>query len=159
MMRQAIRGLVLIGLFAWVVDSSGRAQNAPDKVEVRDRKDGTTKKYEGVLKVSPAGFQVFSGDKGGAPFSPDDIVKITIGDLPGVDRGTVLSLHTKEEKKTSKDYAEAVTGYQELLKMAKDPRSKRYLAFKVNMVTNKVVDDLDEDKGWKEKAEACIKDW
>jgi hypothetical protein len=157
MMRQALRGLVLLVLLTAVVDSTVRGQNTPDKVTVRDRKDGTPKMFEGLYKVGPAGFQVFVGDKAGPPINPDDIVKLVIGDLPGVDRQVVLGAHQKEDEKKY-DAARAI--YQDALKKAGLPeRSKRYLEFKKVQMTNKIVDELDADKGFKEKADECIKEW
>ncbi len=158
MKRQAIRGLVLFGLLVAVVDSTVSAQNAPDAVTVRDRKDNSTKTISGLLKVGPTGFQVVSGEKGEkvVTVNPDDIVKFVIGDLPGVDRNSVLAASGKEEKK---EYDGARTIYQDLLKKAGlQERSKRHLEYKKVMMTNKIVDDLDE-KAWKEKAEACVGDW
>lgn len=161
MKRQAIRGLVLLGLLTLVADSTVRGQNTPDKVTVRDRKDGSTKSYDGQLRVTPAGFQIFGGekfDKVIATILPDDIVSIRIGDMPGLDRPTVLGLNAKEEKK---DYDGARTGYQELFKKASGApdKTKRYLEFKIAYLNNKIVDDLDAEKGWKAKAEDAVKVW
>jgi hypothetical protein len=161
MMRQAIRGLVLLGVLTLVADSTVRGQNTPDKVTVRDRKDGSNKTYDGQFRVGPAGFQVFGGekfDKVVATVAPDDIVKIAIGDLPSVDRDTIRAITTKEEKK---DYDGARLGYQDLLKKAAGApeRTKRYLEFKVAVSNHKIVDELDADKGWKTKAEDAAKVW
>jgi hypothetical protein len=160
MMRLAIRGLVLLGLFTLVADSTVRGQNTPDKVTVRDRKDGSNKTYDGQFRVGPAGFQVFGGekfDKVVATVAPDDVVKVAIGDLPSVDRDGIRAAVTKEEKK---DYDGARLGYQDLLKKAAGApeRTKRYLAFKVAVNNQKIVDELDE-KGWKAKAEEATKVW
>jgi hypothetical protein len=96
-------------------------------------------------------------DKKSVVVNPDDIVKVAIGDLVGVDRNSILAAVAKEEKK---EYDGARTTYQDLLKKAGLPeRSKRYLEFKKVLMTNKVVDELDADKGWKEKADECLKDW
>src|SRR5262245_35840003 len=164
MMRQAIRGLVLLALLVAVVDSTVRAQNIPDKVEYRDRKDGSIKKAEGQLRVGPAGFQVFTGDKfdkASLTLSPDDILKVTIGDLQGVDRGAMNSLFAKEDKKTAKDCDEARTGYQDLLKKATGApeRTKRHLEFKIASMTQRVVDDLDPGEKWEKQADDAIKVW
>src|SRR5262245_42605883 len=158
MKRQAIRGLILLGLMAFVVSSSVRAQNTPDAVSVRDHKDGTTKTHNGVFKVSPAGFQVVSADnKVVATIVPDDIVKFSVGELPGVDRSTILSAVAKEDKR---DFDGARIIYDEQRKKAGLPeKSKRYLEFKKVQMINKMVDELDAEKGWKEKADDCIKDW
>jgi len=159
MKRQAIRGLLLFGLLVVVVTSTGRAQNIPDKVTVRDRKDGSNKTYDGTLTLTPAGFQVIGTDnkKVLVTVAPDDIVKIAIGDLPGLDRNVVLGATTKEG---NKEYDAARTIYQDQLKKSGLPeRTKRYLEFKKVQMTNKIVDELSMDKGWKEKAEQCVGDW
>jgi hypothetical protein len=161
MKRQVIRAFVLLGLLAALVNSSALAQNVPDKVTVRDRKDNSTKAYEGTFTVGPTGFQVIStgaDKKVLATVAPDDVVKVAIGDLPGVARDTILVLNGKEEKK---EWDGVRTGYIDLLKKAGLPeRSKRYLEFKTVSLTQKIVDELDPgDKGWKDKADACIADW
>jgi hypothetical protein len=156
MKRQAIRGLLLFGLLALLLNSA-RAQNIPDTVTVRN-KDGTTKPYNGTFTLTPAGFQVIGGDKKVvATVSPDDVVKFTAGDLPGVERDVIRAAQTKEE---NHDYDAARALYAEQLKKAKLPeRSKRYLEFKAAAMLNKVVDDLDADKGWKEKADEAVVKW
>jgi hypothetical protein len=156
MKRQALRGLVLLGLLLAVADSNLRAQNTPDKVTVR--KDGAPKTLEGTFALSPAGFQVLGTDKKViATVSPDDVLKVVIGDLPGVERGQIQPLIAREDEKK---WDVVRTGYAELLKKPGLPeRSKRFMEFKKVMMTNRIVDDLDTDKGWKEKAEECVKDW
>lgn len=157
MKRQAIRGLLLFTLVVAVVDSTVSAQNIPDAVTVRDRKDGSTKTHNGLFKLSPTGFEVVTNDKKSVVINPDDIVKIAIGDLQGVDRNAI---NTAVGKEGNKEYDAARTLYQDLHKKAGLPeRSKRYLEFKKVQMTHKIVDDLDAEKGWKEKAEECIKDW
>jgi len=158
MKRQAIRGLVLLLLLVAVVDSTVRGQNTPDKVTVRDRKDGSTKSYEGVFQVSPAGFQVVGGDKKIlVTVNPDDVLKVGIGDLPGVDRNLIIGLNAKEDKK---EWADTRTGYQDLLKKSAGApeRTRRYLEFKVAQTATKIVDELDE-KAWAPKAEEAAKVW
>ena len=85
----------------------------------------------------------------------------SIGDLPGVDRTAILSLKTKEEKKTAKDTADAAAGYEDLRKKsaAAPERSKRYLAYKSASVGQRAVDDLDPGKEWEDKADAAISNW
>lgn len=163
MMRHATRGLVLFGLLVAVV-STARAQTTPDTVEVRNRKDGTVKTYSGQFKVTPAGFQVFTGekfDKPGEAFSPDDIVKVTVGDLPGIDAAALRAARDKEVKKTAKDYAEAFAGYDDLRKKAvtAPDRSKRYLAFKTVSLSQRLLDDLDAGKEWQDKADDVVGKW
>jgi hypothetical protein len=156
MKRHAIYGFVLAALFVAAGDL--RAQITLDKVTVRERKDGAAKTFEGTLTVGPDGFQVVGADKKVvATVHPDDVVKVAIGDLPGVDRGSILSLVVKEEKR---DWDGARLGYAELARKPGLPeRSRRYLEFKKAMMANKIVDETDADKGWDKKADACIDDW
>jgi hypothetical protein len=160
---QVIRALLLLGLLTLVVDSTVRGQTTPDKVTVRDRKDGSLKTYDGHFKASPAGFQIVSGEKGEkvvATVNPDDVVKVAIGDLPGVERNVILGNNTKEFG-DKKDYEGARAGYQDLLKKAggaAQEKTKRFLEFKIAHLNNKIVDDLDE-KAWKPKAEDAVKVW
>jgi hypothetical protein len=158
MKRQAIRGLVLIGLLAAALDGRAAAQNVADKVTVRDRKDGATKTYEGTLTVSAAGFQVVNADKKAVgTFAPDDVVKLAVGDLPGVDRGAILALNKAEEERK---WDAARAGYAEQLKKpALADRSKRYLEFKRALMTSRIADETDADKGWKELADKAIQEW
>lgn len=160
MKRQAIRCLILLGLLTLAADSTVRGQTIHDKVTVRDRKDGSLKTYDGQFRVSPAGFQVFGGEKADkvvATVAPDDVVKVAIGDLPGIDRAVILGNNAKEDKK---DYDGARVSYQDLLKKssAAPEKSKRFLEYKIAYLNNKIVDDLDE-KSWKPKAEDAVKVW
>ena len=167
MMRQAFRGLGLMGLLAVMAGSAVRAQpeklpDPPDRVEWQNRKDGTLKLSSGLFTVSPAGFQVLSGDKLDKVIAtidhPDDIVKVSIGELKDVPRGSIQSADTKEYKQ--KDYKGALKDYQEMLKKTGLPeRSQRYLDYKAAQMTTKVVDELDEGKGWKEESEKAVKVW
>ncbi len=163
MKRHVIRGLVMLGLFATAA-ATVSAQNALDSVEVRNRKDGSTKIHSGQFKVTPAGFQVFSGekfDKASEAFAPDDIIKVTINELPGVDPTLFRAARDKENKKgaTTKDYTDARDGYKALAKSNLAPRSKRYLDFKVYSINHKLVDELDAGKEWEGKADKAISDW
>lgn len=156
MTRYAIRGLALVGLLAAAM-TTARAQN-PDVVSVRDRKDNSVKKMSGTFTVSAAGFQVVGADKKASPpINPDDVVSIAIGDLTGVERGTINSLNTKED---NKKYGEALTGYKDAAKATGLPeRTQRYLRYKIAALNQKTVDEIDFDKGWKAKAEDAVKEW
>src|SRR5262245_32269087 len=102
MRRQAVRWLVaLIAVTVLLEGAVGRQPATPDKIVVRDKKDGSTKTYDGTLKFGTVGLQIVGADmKVLATISPSDIVKFTPGELPGIDRGVVLGLLTSEEKKT-----------------------------------------------------------
>ncbi|AMV28608.1 hypothetical protein VT84_29660 [Gemmata sp. SH-PL17] len=159
MKRHVTRGLVALGLVTLAATVS--AQTVPDTVEVRNRKDGTTKTYSGQLKAGPAGFQVFSGEKlekATEAFAPDDILKVAIGDLPGVERNAFNAAKTKEDKKTAKDYAEATEGYKALIKPGLAERSKRHLEFRIASVKQKLADDLEGD-AWAKAVDAAILNW
>lgn len=158
MRRQAIRGAVLLGLLTAVALSTARAQGPVDQVTVRDRKDGSTKVLSGTYTVGKDGFQVVGADKKAVTINPDDVVKIAIGELPGIDRNIILGIMAKEDKK---DYK---TAYEDAKKAlagaaAAPERTKRYLTFRMIANNNHIVDELDADKGWKEKAEEISKDW
>jgi hypothetical protein len=156
MKRQAIRGLVMFGLLALAVNSARAQNDTPDQVTVRN-KDGTTKTHKGAFALTPAGFQVVGTDKKAVTVAPDDIVKFAVGDLPGVDRDKILAAQSKED---AHDYDAARVLYADQLKKANLPeRSKRYVEYKSVAMLNKVVDELDADKGWKEKADGCITKW
>ena len=69
----------------------------------------------------------------------------------------IRSANSKEDKE---EYDAARTSYQDALKKPALPeRTKRYLRFKFAAMTNKVVDALDADKGWKPKAEEAVQLW
>src|SRR5262249_58350481 len=88
MIRQAARGALALLLVAAVLDSTGRGQagGGTDKLYYRDKKDNQVRNVEGELKMSPAGIQVVSGGKVVATVAPADVVKVTPGDLPSLDR-------------------------------------------------------------------------
>ena len=52
-------------------------------------------------------------DKVVATVAPDDVVKVAIGDLAGVDRPVISGLNSKEDQK---DYDAVRTGYLDLFK-------------------------------------------
>src|SRR5262245_7361432 len=101
MIRQAVRGLAVVATLAVVIGLSGAQPAALDKVYVRDKKDGSVKTYEATLKFGPGGYQVVGAkDKVLATVAPEDLVKYVPGELPGLDRATVLGLVAMEDKGT-----------------------------------------------------------
>jgi hypothetical protein len=157
MNRFALRALLLALLVAFAT-SDARGQNVPDKVTVR-QKDGTSKTFDGTFTASAAGFQVVAADKKVvATVSPDDVLKVAIGDLQGADRAQILANATKEEKR---EWDGARKGYDELLKKAAaaPERTKRHLEFKRNLMTQRVADELEYEKDWAAKADECAKEW
>jgi tetratricopeptide (TPR) repeat protein len=144
------------GLFT----GSLRAQ-APtlDRVEVRDRKDGSVKTLTGKLTLNKNGLQVLSGDKKAILLSFDDIIRIVPGDLPGVDRLTFNSALNAEEKRTLKDYESARSIYTDLLKKTNDPAAKRHLEYRLALIATRLADLQSEGATWKESVTAAIKEW
>lgn len=181
MNRPATRGLCLFVLTAAAV-SVASAQNLPDTIDVRSRKDGTVKAQRGQLKITPAGFQVFTGDKldkANEPFAPDDLVRVTAGELEGIKLDALnaakakedAALRPKDDKKAGGTAAEAAADYR---KLAATPglkdRSKRYLDYKVVSLTQRTVDEMEPgdpsgDDGkkardaWGKAADKSIADW
>src|SRR4051812_10685296 len=100
MIRQAARGAFVLVLIAAALDSAGFGQPPanPDRVYYRDKKDGAIRSAEGELKPGPAGFQVGAG-KNVIAISPADIVRVVPGDLPALDRTSVMAQVALEEKK------------------------------------------------------------
>jgi hypothetical protein len=158
MKRASVRGLIGWGLFIGMCHSLAYGQpQIFDKVVYRDAKDGSTKTAEGFLKASPAGFQVFRGEKASEPIHPKNILAVTIGDLPGVERSSIRSALTKE---ANGEYEAARTIYRELnSKPGLDERTKRHLEFKELLLTNKIVDNLPPGPEWEKQADKCIRDW
>jgi hypothetical protein len=162
MIRQVVRGLVVLVAVALLVDVSAGQPGTPDKVYVRDKKDGTTKTYEGSLKLAPGGYQIVAPGKAPVAVAPDDLLKVLPGDLPGIDRGIVLGLITAEEKKSKAEYEKARLGYADLQKKAATgapAATKRFIDFKYSQMATKVADEsADEDK-WAELADGAIASW
>jgi hypothetical protein len=161
MNRQVVRGPLIVAALALVVSAAG-AQPASDKVFVRDKKDGSTKSYEGSLRFGPGGYHVVGAkDKVLATVAPDDLVKFTPGDLPGLDRGIVLGLIAMEEKGTKAEFEKAQLGYADLQKKsagAPEP-VRRYLDFKHAMMATKVADESGDEERWSDLAGAAVKAW
>ena len=166
MIRQAIRGLVVLVAVVLVLQAAlGRQATILDKVVVRDgKKDRATRTYEGTLVLGKEGLRIISGPKGDkllATIDPADVLKFTPGDLPGVDRNTILAQISSEEKRTKKDYEAARLGYSDLLKQSTgaSERGKRFLEFKIAQMSSKIADLTPDDDGWAAQADAAIKAW
>ncbi len=163
MIRSVVRGGVIAGLLAVLIPSAV-GQAPVDKVVVRDtaKKDGSTKSYDGALVLDKSGLSVTdSSGKLLVVVSFNDFVKFTPGELPGVDRTSILSRIAEEERRTKKDYEAARIGYKAMLeKAATAPeKSKRYLAYKLAMMTTRVADEAADDENWAALAAEAIKDW
>lgn len=168
MIRQAVRGLLALATVTLALDAAARQPGgAPDKIVIRDKdkKDGTTKSYEGFLVFGPTGLQVVGTDKKvlvpNVP--PADVVKVSpAGDIPGADRSAILALLTAEDKaKGRADYEKARLGYDELRKKAggAPARTRRYLDFKYAQIATRVADETGYDERWAEAAGEASKAW
>lgn len=152
---------LILGFFAVGLSTSMSLAQAPtpDRVEVRDRKDGSIKALTGKLTLTKNGLQLVGTDKKAVLLNFEDILRIVPGELPGVDRLTFNSAFNAEEKRTSKDYESARTIYADLQKKAADPAAKRQLEYRLALVATHLADLEGEGLKWKELAEAAIKEW
>jgi hypothetical protein len=162
MMRTALRGLAILAVLALAIDAAGGQPAAADKVVLREKKDGTVKTYDANLKLGPGGLQVIgAGNKLIATIAPEDLVRFVPGDLPGVDRNTVLNLISAEEAKGKPDYKKMQVGYADLQKKAAGApeATRRYLDFKLATAATKVADESGDDEKWDELADVAAKAW
>lgn len=154
--------VVLLAVVLLIEGVTGQPNSVVDRIVVREgKKAGPTKTYEGTLVLDKAGLRVLSGERMVATLHPADVVKITVGELPGVDRSVMLSLFASEDKKTKKEYEATRLGYSELLKRSASApeRSRRHLEYKVAAMTNKIADETPDDEGWAALAETAAQAW
>jgi hypothetical protein len=130
-----------------------------DRVEIRDRKDGSTRFLTGKLTLTKNGLQLVASDKKATLLNFEDILRIEPGDLPDVDRISFKAAFNSEDKKTSKDYESARTIYADLLKKAKDPTARRQLEYRLALIATRLADLEADSPRWKELAEAALKEW
>jgi hypothetical protein len=162
MIRQAVRGLVVLTGMVLLVDSATGRQGITDKLVVRDKKDGSTKDYQGTVKYGPGGIQVVSGEKILVTVSPADVVKFIPGENShvGIERSQLNGTWSLEDKKTKGDYEKALVNYQEMAKKTGLPdKTKQYLAFKIASLTSKIADESGDDEGWDKLADAAVNAW
>jgi hypothetical protein len=157
MIRYAARSALALLLLAVLLDSTGRGQvGGAEKLYFRDKKDNQVRSIEGELKMSPAGIQVVSGGKVVATVSPHDVVKVTPGDLPGIDRIKDVLPPLGLEDKHEWEKARAI--YLNLQKQnpgAAD-KTRRYLEYKVATLAARVADEAREEDGWDAKAREAV---
>lgn len=164
MIRLVARGLVvLVGITLFVEAVSGRQPaTAPDKISVRDKKDGSVKVYDGTLVFAPTGLQIVDATKKTvATVSPSDVVKVVPGEMAGVERGEVLRLVGLEDKKTKADYTAARLGYVELKKKAgaAPAGTKRFLDYKLTLMSSRIADETGHDEDWAKVANEAATNW
>jgi tetratricopeptide (TPR) repeat protein len=131
----------------------------PDRVEVRDKKDGSTKFLNGKLILNKNGLQLVTTDKKATLLNFEDILRIEPGDLPDVDRISFKAAYNSEDKKTSKDYESARSIYSDLLKKVKDPAAKRHLEYRLALISTRLADLEADGPKWKELVEVALKEW
>lgn len=159
--RHLVRG-VLSGVCAVSVMSVPVLLAQPaalDRVEIRDRKDGSLKVLNGKLTLSKLGLQLVSGEKKAVLLSYEDILRIVPGELPGIDRAMFNTAFNAEEKKTVKDYEAARALYSEMLKKATDAAAKRQLEYRLAMIATRLADLEGHGERWKSLVEAALKEW
>lgn len=163
MTRQAVRGLLALAAVALALDAgAGQPPPAVDKVVLRDKekKDGTTKTYDGFLQFGPVGLQVVNADK--KVTVPNvalaDVVRVfPAGDIPGVDRALITA---DEKAKSRADYEKVRLGYEEARKKGGLPeRVKRFVEFKVAQMATRAADETGYDERWAEAAAEAAKLW
>jgi hypothetical protein len=73
----------------------------------------------------------------------------------------VLALISSEEKKTKAEYEKAKLGYADLQKKAVNApeRTKRYVDFKLALMTTRVADESADDENWGALAAEAVKAW
>jgi hypothetical protein len=115
---------------------------SPDRVVARDAKTGKLTTVEGTLAESPAGVVVSVGGKEKARFTPTEIVRVDLGDLPGLtpdDKSLLFGLDNE------KDPEKAARGYAALVgKAGEYPRVRRAMAFREVTALARAADAADE---------------
>jgi len=135
---------------------------AVDKVYIRDKKDGSVKNMNGTLVFSPTGLQLVGADKKVlAILTPAEVVKVVPVDLPGVDSGEMFKYIGLEDKKTKADFVTARLGYQDMKKKAAaaPERTKRYIDFKLALMTSRIAEETGYDEDWSKVALEAAKEW
>jgi hypothetical protein len=124
---------------------------SPDKVVAWDRKLNKVITIEGTFAESPAGIVVSAGGKEKARISSADIIRVELGDMPGLsgdDRATLFSLENE------KDSEKAARGYASLAKKGQgNERIRRTMEFRELMALARAADGKDES-GFKATAPA-----
>lgn len=131
-----------------VVVAAQPPSGALDKVIYLDRKSGKTASMEGVLKESPAGISVTVSGQVRLQLTPAEIVRVDLGELPGLSTDEKGSLFGYDSEK---DPAKATAGYGALAKKGGNERVKRNLEFRELIAATKAA-ELKDDAGFKTEA-------
>jgi hypothetical protein len=160
MTRLAARGAAALVLAAAVLSAVGQAQQGvPDKVYLRDKKDGSPRARDGSLKVTPAGYELVPPGSGKPePVAYPDIVRVVPGDanIPGLTREKDVNPALVMEEK--REFDKALLAYQDVKKRLPAPqeKTKRFLDYKIATLTARVADETRYEEGWKEQAEKAV---
>ena len=160
MIHQMARGATLLAAIVLLINSAS-GQGGPERIVVRDKKDGSTKSYDGTLKFGAVGLQIVGAEgKVLGEISPADIVKVVPGDLPGLENKDKFSLVQLEDKHTRKDNEAARQGYIDLIQKGGNltAKTKQYLVFKKALTGTRILDDA-EDEEFAKQADAMVKEW
>ena len=115
---------------------------SPDRVVAHDPKTGKHITVEGTLAESPSGVVVSVGGKEKARFTPSEIVRIDLGDLPGLSPDDMALLFRFDHEK---DPGKAASGYATLVpKAGENARVRRALEFREVMALARATDSADE---------------
>lgn len=125
---------------------------SPDKVVAWDRKLNKVITVEGTFTESPSGIIVSTGGKEKARISSADIIRVELGDMPGLtgdDKAILFSLENE------KDAERATRGYSSLAKKGQgNERVRRTMEFRELMALVRAADGKDES-GFKAAALAA----
>ena len=169
MIRKAFRGLVAVAVATILIEAAAGQQIVTrDKVTLpdRDKKDGSTKIYDGRLELRPSGLVLVTTEKTDKasekvlPLKYVEIVKFRPGDLVGVDRDEMIAQLGLEDGKTLNEFKTAKANYDAMLRKASGApeATRRHLEYRAALLTTKIANATPEDK-WAEQADAARKDW
>ncbi len=164
MIRQVARGFIALAGITLLIESvvGQPPMTPPDRIYIRDKKDGTIKNLEGNLVFTPTGLQIVGeGKKTLAILTPAEVVKVVPGELAGLERAEVLKYAALEDKKTKADYSAAKLGYLDIKKKSATApeKSKRYIDFKLALMASRIADETGYDEDWPKIAVEAAEGW
>ena len=146
-----VRSQALVGLTATFAFALQPNVASPDKVVAWDQKLGKVTTVEGTFKESAGGIVVSAGGKEKARFTSAEILRVELGDMPGLsgdDKAILFSLENE------KDFEKAARGFASLAKKGQaNERVRRAMEFRELMALAKATDGKDES-GFKVAAPA-----
>jgi hypothetical protein len=141
-----VRSLVIASLSAAFAIAFQPNVASPDKVVALDQKLGKAISVEGIIQESAGGIVVLVGGKEKARFTSAEIIRVELGDMPGLSGDDMALLFSLENEK---DYEKAARGYASLAKKGQaNERVRRTMEFRELMALAKAADGKD-DSGFK----------